>query len=138
MSIEPFTWRGIPSRVVFGAGTLANLAGEADRLGMRRALVIATPRQLNALADVVIQLGSSVGEVLDKVAMHTPVEITERAMNVVKERAIDGTIAIGGGSTIGLGKAIAFRTGLPQIAVPTTYAGSEMTPILGETADGDE
>ena len=69
--------------------------------------------------------------------MHTPVEVTERAMaSDGANMAADGLVAVGGGSTTGLGKAIALRTDLPQIVVPTTYAGSEMTPILGETEDG--
>src|SRR4029077_11993937 len=68
-------------------------------------------------------------------AMHTPVAITEQALAVVRERKADCTVALGGGSTTGLGKAIALRTNLPQIVVPTTYAGSEATPILGETLD---
>jgi alcohol dehydrogenase class IV len=68
--------------------------------------------------------------------MHTPVAVTEEAMRIVGDHRIDGVVAIGGGSTIGLGKAIALRTDLPQIVIPTTYAGSEVTPIIGETADG--
>src|SRR5690606_3501100 len=65
--------------------------------------------------------------------MHNPAEVTEAAMAVVAARSVDGTIAVGGGSTTGLGKAIALRTDLPQLVLPTTYAGSEMTPILGQT-----
>jgi alcohol dehydrogenase class IV len=68
--------------------------------------------------------------------MHTPVEVTEDALALVQQAGIDCLVALGGGSTIGLAKAIALRTDLPQIAIPTTYAGSEMTPILGETRDG--
>ena len=68
--------------------------------------------------------------------MHTPVDVTEAALKIVAETRADGVVALGGGSTTGLGKAIAFRTDLPQLAVPTSYAGSEMTPILGETEDG--
>jgi alcohol dehydrogenase class IV len=68
--------------------------------------------------------------------MHTPVEVTERALEQVKAIGADGVVAVGGGSTTGLAKAIALRTDLPQIVAPTTYAGSEMTPILGETQDG--
>ena len=70
--------------------------------------------------------------------MHTPVEVTDEAMAIVKRDGIDGTVAIGGGSTTGLGKAIALRTDLPQIVIPTTYAGSEMTNLLGETAGGEK
>ena len=68
--------------------------------------------------------------------MHTPVDATEKALAVVRERAADALVSVGGGSTTGLGKAIALRTDLPQIVLPTTYAGSEMTPILGETIGG--
>jgi maleylacetate reductase len=68
--------------------------------------------------------------------MHTPVASTEHALARARERQADCTVALGGGSTAGLGKAIALRTDLPQIVVPTTYAGSEATPILGETEGG--
>ena len=68
--------------------------------------------------------------------MHTPVEVTETALAAALDQRADGLVAVGGGSTTGLGKALALRTDLPQIVVPTTYAGSEMTPILGETEGG--
>ncbi len=68
--------------------------------------------------------------------MHTPVEVSERAVEMASRLHADVVVAIGGGSTTGLGKAIALRTSLPQIVLPTTYAGSEMTPILGETENG--
>jgi maleylacetate reductase len=123
-------------RVVFGAGTSARLGEEMERLGIKRALVLTTPGQQD--------LGSQLGARLDKglaalfagARMHTPVEITNEALTVVESRNIDGLVSIGGGSTVGLGKALSLRTGLPHIAMPTTYAGSEMTPILGETANG--
>ena len=70
--------------------------------------------------------------------MHTPENITEEAMKVARELKADCVVSVGGGSTIGLGKAIAYRTDLPQIVVPTTYAGSEATPILGQTAGGQK
>ena len=68
--------------------------------------------------------------------MHTPVDVTERALKVVAEHDVDGVVAIGGGSATGLAKAISLHTDLPQLIVPTTYAGSELTAVLGETADG--
>src|SRR5690606_13105861 len=79
--------------------------------------------------------GSNAG-LFSEAAMHTPVDVTEKAVAIATERRADGIVAIGGGSTTGLAKAIALRTDLPQIIVPTTYAGSEMTPILGQTEAG--
>ena len=131
-----FTYNGLPSRVIFGAGTLAQLPAEIDRLGIKRILVLATPQQQADAERTAASLGGKAAGVFAEAAMHTPVEVTERALAAVKALGADGTLAIGGGSTTGLGKAIALRTDLPQIVVPTTYAGSEMTPILGETKDG--
>lgn len=134
--MQPFVYHGLPSRVVFGQGTLSQLVEEVEQLGCRRALVLATPQQQEQARAVLDQLGDRGAGLYAEAAMHTPVEVTERAMRVVEELGVDCTVAIGGGSTIGLGKAIALRSGLPQVAIPTTYAGSEMTPILGETRDG--
>ncbi|MCE9664590.1 maleylacetate reductase [Halomonas sp. M5N1S17] len=134
--MQPFVYHGLPSRVVFGQGTLSRLVEEIEQLGCRRALVLATPQQQEQAREVLDQLGERGVGLYAEAAMHTPVEVTERAMRVVEALGVDCTVAIGGGSTIGLGKAIALRTGLPQVAIPTTYAGSEMTPILGETRDG--
>jgi alcohol dehydrogenase class IV len=123
-------------RVVFGAGTAARLNQEVERLGIRRALVLTTREQCDQGARLSAHLGSRFAELFSDARMHTPVEVTEAAIAVVQAQDIDGFVAIGGGSTVGLGKALSLRTGLPHIAMPTTYAGSEMTPILGETRHG--
>jgi maleylacetate reductase len=131
-----FEYTAHPARVVFGAGTLARLRAEVERMGGTRALILATP-ELAAVADRAVGvLGPLAVARFDGVAMHTPVEVTERALAVAREHGADCLVSIGGGSSTGLGKALADRTGLPQVAVPTTYAGSEMTPVLGETAGG--
>lgn len=128
-----FTWNAAPGRVVFGTGTLVALAEEVARLGARRAVVVVTPTQARRGAATLATLGDRGAGVIATAAMHTPVDVTEAAL--AELRALDGDclVALGGGSAIGLGKALALRTGLPQIAVPTTYAGSEMTPLLGQT-----
>jgi alcohol dehydrogenase class IV len=134
--MDPFVYNAQPGRVVFGFGTLASLRSEVERLGCRRALVLSTPEQDAQARDIQAALGDLAAGRFAGAAMHTPVEVTEHAMERVRTLAADCTIAVGGGSTTGLGKAIALRSDLPQICVPTTYAGSEMTPILGETKDG--
>ena len=134
--MQPFTYVGAPSRVVFGFGVIERVPDEIKALGCSRALVLSTPQQADAAQDLSERLGNLSVGVFTQAAMHTPVEISERAMRVVRESGADCTVALGGGSTTGLGKAIALRTDLPQIVIPTTYAGSEATPILGETKDG--
>ena len=134
--MDAFVYNANPGRVIFGGGTLSRLPAEVERLGLAHVLVLATPVQESYAQDISARIGARSGGVFAEARMHTPVELTERAMSVVKERRIDGLVAVGGGSTTGLAKAIALRTDLPQIVAPTTYAGSEMTPILGETQGG--
>lgn len=132
-----FEYSQLPARVVFGFGTIARIPDEVKTLGCRRVLVLCDPRHAdNAAARVIDTLGdAAVGLSIDA-AMHTPVEITNRVMEQVKKTKADCLLSLGGGSTTGLGKALALRTDLPQIVVPTTYAGSEATPILGQTERG--
>jgi maleylacetate reductase len=133
---ESFIYNGLPTRVVFGSGTSARTGEEARRIGVKRPLVLSTPEQENEAQALAAKLEMDVAGVFSEATMHTPVEVTEKAMHVLAEAKADATIALGGGSTTGLGKAIALRTDLPQIVLPTTYAGSEMTNILGETSEG--
>ncbi|KKC26653.1 maleylacetate reductase [Sphingomonas sp. SRS2] len=135
---DAFVYSANPSRIIFGRGKLATLADEADRIGICRALVLSTPEQAASALDIAGRLGSRSAGTFTGAVMHTPVEVTDQALAVAKDLGIDGIVAVGGGSTIGLGKAIALRTDLPQIVVPTTYAGSEVTPVLGETRDGQK
>jgi maleylacetate reductase len=134
--MEPFVYTGLPGRVVFGGGALRRLSEEIDRLGARRVFLITTPNQKADGEALAASLGAAAAALYSNATMHTPVEVTEDALAEVKRTGADCLVAFGGGSTIGLAKAIALRTDLPQIAIPTTYAGSEMTPILGQTENG--
>ncbi|MER6992251.1 maleylacetate reductase and hydroxyquinol 1,2-dioxygenase domain-containing protein [Saccharopolyspora hirsuta] len=134
--MRTFVYAANPARVVFGAGTRGQVRDEVQRLGCSRVLLLGSP----PLADVADEIAEQLGELavarFDGAAMHTPVEVTEQALAVVREHAVDCVVAVGGGSTTGLSKAIAVRTDVPQVVLPTTYAGSEVTPVLGETAEG--
>lgn len=134
--MRPFSYSALPSKVTFGFGTLALVAEEMRALGCERAFVLSTPEQAEAAEALASQLGELAAGRFFEATMHTPVEITERAVAEARAVNADCTVALGGGSTIGLGKAIALRTDLPQIAIPTTYAGSEATPIIGQTENG--
>jgi maleylacetate reductase len=135
---ERFTHTAARSRVVFGRGSLAQVGEEVERLGVRRALVLTTPQQQGDGAALAERLGGLAVGHFPGAVMHTPVGVTEKAVAVLRELDADGVVALGGGSTTGLGKAIAARTGVPQVVVPTTYAGSEVTPVLGETEGGEK
>jgi maleylacetate reductase len=131
--MTPFIHTPLPTRVLFGRGVSAKVGAEAERLGLHRPLVLTGRQQSEpgrALAD---KFG---WPHWSGARMHTPVETTEAALDVFRAEGSDGAVALGGGSAIGLGKAIALRTDAPQICLPTTYAGSEMTNVLGETAAG--
>ncbi|HEY1721189.1 MAG TPA: maleylacetate reductase [Magnetospirillaceae bacterium] len=131
-----FTYSALPGRVVFGVGSLDKLPEEVKRLGIKRALVLATPPQREQAMEIAGRLGELSVGVYDKAVMHVPVETAKAARDEVRRLNVDGTVAVGGGSTTGLAKAIALELGTPIIAVPTTYAGSEMTPIWGMTEGG--
>eukprot|EP01037_Dinobryon_pediforme_P015618 gene15618-15764_t len=131
-----FNYAANPVRVIFGSGTLQALPDEVDRLGLSRVFIVATPQQAEDAHGLAQRLASRVSGVFAGARMHTPVDVSDEATALAQACGADGLVAVGGGSTTGLAKAIALRTDLPQIVAPTTYAGSEMTPILGETRDG--
>ena len=134
--MEPFIYHGLPSRVIFGAGSLDQLEREIGALGATRAIVLSTPQQRAQADALAARLGPRIAGVYAEAVMHVPVETARAARDFAARVGADCAIALGGGSTIGLGKAIALETPLPIIAIPTTYAGSEMTPIYGLTKDG--
>lgn len=131
-----FTARSAAVRVRFGPGIRREIRDEVERLGASRALILSTPQQAETALSFAELVGDRAAGVFSGAAMHTPVQVTEEAMAHVAEIGADCLVAVGGGSTTGLGKAIAYRTDLPQIVVPTTYAGSEATAILGQTEKG--
>jgi maleylacetate reductase len=136
--MDNFTFPGLTTRVVFGSGTLARVEEEVRRLGHGKVLVLSTPQQKADAECVASSLGSLSARVFAGAVMHTPVEVTEKAVDAFRTSGATAVVSLGGGSTTGLGKAIAVRTGADQVVIPTTYAGSEMTDILGETATGEK
>lgn len=133
---EEFAATSAAVRVRFGVGVRHKVGEEMGALGLSRALILTTPQQAQTGAEFAAQLGTKAVGVYSGAAMHTPVAISEEATARALELGADCVVSVGGGSTTGLGKAIALRTDLPQIVVPTTYAGSEATAILGQTEAG--
>ncbi len=136
MNQKDFVYIGRPARVIFGNDSLRHLEREIDLVGARRALVLCTPQQRDAGEMVAARLGARCAGVFDQAVMHVPIETAREARETARRLGADCAVAIGGGSTIGLGKAIALESPLPIVAIPTTYAGSEMTTIFGITEAG--
>jgi len=134
--MQPFIYTALPARVIFGFGTIEQLPAEVRALGAARAFVVFTAQQSATGEELARRLGPLAAGTFAGAAMHTPVEVTGRALQQLRACEADCIVALGGGSSTGLGKALALRTDLPQIVIPTTYAGSEATPILGETQGG--
>jgi maleylacetate reductase len=122
----------LPQRVCFGSGeAAANLRTQIASLGVGGVMLIASKAEM-PMADE-IAAGLPIALRHDDVVMHVPVQVAERAREAADRNNIDALVSVGGGSTTGLAKAVAMTTGLPIIAVPTTYAGSEATAVWGLT-----
>lgn len=134
--MKAFVYQATPTRVVFGAGSIDRLGEEMERLGARRALVLSTPEQAASAERIASLLGARAAGVFARAVMHVPIETARAAREEAMRLGADCAVAIGGGSTTGLGKAIALESAIPILAIPTTYAGSEMTPIWGLTEAG--
>jgi alcohol dehydrogenase class IV len=133
--MRDFVYEQPARRVIFGVGSLRRLSEEVQRLG-QKALVLSTPEQRHDAENICRQLGPLAVGVFANAVMHVPVDTARAARETAKNLGADVYVAVGGGSTIGLGKAIALETSYPIIAIPTTFAGSEMTPIYGLTEPG--
>jgi len=134
--MRTFVHEQSPVRVVFGAGALAALPAEVERLGATRALVLATPGRRARAEAAGAGLGARCAGVFAGAEMHVPAEVARAARDAARALRADLAVALGGGSTIGLAKAVALELPIPILAIPTTYSGSEMTPIHGVTEGG--
>ena len=133
--MRSFTFDALPGRVVFGVGSLAGLPDEVARLGTR-VLVVADPTTKELADEAALLLGSRFAGMFTDVQLHVPVEAVAEARQAATSAGADCLVTIGGGTTTGFGKAVVLEARIPLIAVPTTYAGSEMTPIYGITSNG--
>jgi maleylacetate reductase len=131
-----FVHAPVAQRVVFGEGSLDRAAPELEALGARRALILSTPGQRALGERVTATIGPLAAGLHAEARMHVPVRVAEAAAARANELGADALVVVGGGSAIGLGKAVALSTGLPILAIPTTYSGSENTSIWGLTEGG--
>jgi maleylacetate reductase len=122
-------------RVLFGTGVaVANTVQVVESLGAKRVLLIGD-RFAMALCDAIAERTPVVARV-HEIVQHVPIGSAMTTVALARERGADAVIAIGGGSSTGLAKIVARDAGLPIVAVPTTFAGSEATSVWGITEAG--
>jgi maleylacetate reductase len=133
-----FDYDALPGRVVFGAGKRVEVAREVRHLGASRVLLIADPHDQQRLDEFRELLGDAFVASFTDIVQHVPREKALAATSMARELSIDATVSVGGGSATGFSKAVALELGTPQLCVPTTYAGSELTPIWGMSEGGEK
>jgi alcohol dehydrogenase class IV len=136
--MRSFVYDALPGRVVFGVGSLERLPEELEHAGSKRVLLVAGPGTRAIAEQLEEQLGDREVGIFDEVLPHVPADAAQAAVETAVASGADSVVTVGGGTTTGFGKAIVLVTGLTHVAVPTTYAGSEMTPIYGLTSGGEK
>jgi maleylacetate reductase len=134
--MDAFIHNTNPARVVFGAGQVQRLGEEVERLGCSRTLVVCTPGRAEMAETMTGSLGSRRIGIHPEARMHVPIETAEAGRDATRSLNADSVVSIGGGSAIGLGKAIALECDIPLLSVVTTYSGSEMTSACGMVEGG--
>ena len=134
--MNTFKFKALPWNIIFSVGAIQKLPTEVDELGLSKVLVLTTPNQQQQGHEIIELLGNRAVGLFDQAQMHVPANTLLSATEMAKKLQADCTVALGGGSTTGLGKALAAREGLPNIVIPTSYAGSEMTDIWAVTEAG--
>lgn len=131
--MKNFDFKGLPWNVFFGAGAMRRVPQILRESGFKRVLILSTQGRARQVESLSALLGAAAAGTFERAAVHVPTDIVADARRVVQDIGADCTLSLGGGSTTGLGKLLRLEAGIPQIAIPTTYAGSEMTPIWGVT-----
>jgi maleylacetate reductase len=135
-SLPGGVYNATPPRILFGAGKIAEIAAEAAHYSAKKALVLSTPGRGGLAERAAALLGDRCVGILPEAVSQVPIELAIRGRARAAEMGADCLVSVGGGASIGLGKGISLELGLPIVAVPTTYSGSEMTGFCGITIDG--
>lgn len=133
--MRDFRYDALPGRVIFGAGcSTTELEPELRRLGAQRVLLVVAEPEQQLANRLTAPFAALIAATFSAVHQHVPEATVTEVLAAAHTARADAVLSIGGGSTTGTAKAVALHTSLPILAVPTTYAGSEMTPVWGVTA----
>src|SRR5262249_41314151 len=136
--LDPFVYKSDRIRVLFGRGTVEQLAAEVERLGMSRAMVLCSETRVAFAQTIAARLGARAAGICNAARPGMPSAAFDLIVAELRRLDADGFVCVGGGSPIGLAKAVAAETRLRFIAVVTTYSGSEMAPRWYIGSGGNE
>lgn len=129
-------YNATPARIVFGTGAIERVAQVVEAFGATRAVVVSTPGRSGLADRTAALLGPLCAGTIPEAISQVPIELARRGRERARALGADCLVSVGGGASVGLGKAIALDMPVPVIAIPTTYSGSEMTGFCGITIDG--
>jgi len=130
-----FNYVSYAQEILFAPGVLARLRQTVEKRGWQRCMLCTSHsmRVGGQLGPIESNLGEKLVAVFERVQPHVQDGQVATALAAAREKSIDLVIGLGGGSALGMAKAVGFDLQLPIVAIPTTYAGSEMTPVYGIT-----
>ena len=131
--IPSFAFSGLPTKVIFSQNSLVAIKKEIEERDFKRLMIVTTRSQANLAQNIALALDENCVGIFSEAKIHTPLNVSLEALAMFRNLDCDSVLSVGGGSAIGLGKALGYRTSAPLLGLPTTYAGSEMTSIFGET-----
>jgi maleylacetate reductase len=133
--MEQFHYVSYAQEIIFAPGSARQVGQAAERRGWRNLMLCANrSMQSNGTIDSIkSSLGERLVAVYDRVQPHVQDIQFHEVLATTREKSVDAVIGLGGGSSLGMAKAVGFESHLPIIAIPTTYAGSEMTSVYGIT-----
>lgn len=133
--MHPFRHDVLPTRIDFGEGARHRVAGLLSAFGARRPLVVDGLPGVTASEEVTAALGGLVAGTVTGLTQYITPELVTRATEAYRAGGADSVVSVGGGSAIGVAKVLAVHHDAPLVAVPSTYSGSEATPIYSVVVD---
>lgn len=134
--MQSFTHVGMPGRVIHGAGSVATLAAEVEALDARRVMFCCTKSRVPEVEKLAATLGARFAGICDAAKIFVPLSAVEPGREMAAALNADCLVSYGGGTAVGLAKAIALggeglEGGMPIVSIVTTYSGSETTALQG-------
>jgi len=134
--MKSFIHNSLPARVIFGNGSIQLLGDEITKLGAKSPLFCCTPGRENESKFLIESLNLVNAKLCPIAEQYIPLPMVKEGRRLAKKHRADCAVSYGGGTAVGLAKAIALEQEIPVISVVTTFSGSETTDLQAILTDG--